>query len=138
MLSLLQRTSEARAQFQAVLNSDPANRDAINGLASLTSGAQVRASNRRGSRLLQLHRKCASRNRDSDARTGIERWTTAFGVSPYHLFGENAVKIWADAAYRFHENNWVRVLGAGANPQDVVPESEALIEYGHGFRFSNP
>src|SRR5208282_1301896 len=65
-------------------------------------------------------------------------WTTAIGVSPYHLFGQNAVKIWAEAAYRFHQNNWVRVLGARANPQDVVPESEALIEYGHGFRFSNP
>ncbi len=31
----------------------------------------------------------------------------------------------------------MRVLAAGANPQDVVPENEALIEYGHGFRFSN-
>jgi hypothetical protein len=65
------------------------------------------------------------------------KWSSSFGASPYYLFGENAGKGWADGVYRFHENNWVRVLGAAANPQDVVPESEALIEYGHGFRFSN-
>ena len=51
---------------------------------------------------------------------------------------EDAVKIWVEAARRFHQNNWVRVLAAGANLQDVVPESEALFEYGHGFRFSDP
>ena len=137
VLSLLQRTTEARAQFQAVLNSDPANRDAINGLVGLTGGARYE---------LRIGEEADFFNYTENAQVEAmtltahwnERWTTAFGVSPYHLFGENAVKIWADAAYRFHENNWVRVLGAGANPQDVVPESEALIEYGHGFRFSDP
>jgi Tfp pilus assembly protein PilF len=137
VLSLLQRGSEARAQFQAVLSYDPANPAAINGLASLTAGARYE---------LRFAEEADFFNYTDNAQVETvtltahwnRRWTTSFGVSPYHLFGENAVKIWADAAYRFRENNWVRVLGAGANPQDVVPEREALIEYGHGFRFSHP
>ena len=137
VLSLLQRTSEARSQFQAVLTYDPANRAAISGLADLTGVSRYE---------LRIGEELDFFNYTENAQALAvtltahwnETWTTAVGVSPYHLFGENAVKIWADAAYRFHRNNWVRVLGAGANPQDVVPESEALLEYGHGFRFTHP
>jgi tetratricopeptide (TPR) repeat protein len=137
VLSLLQRVSEARIQFQAVLTYDPANPAAISGLASLTGGSRYE---------LRFAEEADFFNYTDNAQVETvtltahwnRTWTTSSGVSPYHLFGENAVKIWADAAYRFRENNWVRVLGAGANPQDVVPEGEALIEYGHGFRFSNP
>jgi tetratricopeptide (TPR) repeat protein len=136
VLSLLQRTPEARAQFQAVLNHDPANRSAISGLAELTVASRYD---------LRIGEEADFFSYTENAQVETvtltvhweERWTTGFGISPYHLFGENAVKIWADAAYAFHKNNWVRVLGAGANPQDVVPEREVLFEYGHGFRFSN-
>jgi tetratricopeptide (TPR) repeat protein len=136
VLSLLQRTPEARAQFQAVLNHDPANRSAISGLAELTVASRYE---------LRIGEEADFFSYTENAQVETvtltvhweERWTTGFGISPYHLFGENAVKIWADAAYAFHKNNWVRVLGAGANPQDVVPEREVLFEYGHGFRFSN-
>jgi tetratricopeptide (TPR) repeat protein len=137
VLSLLQRISEARAQFQAVLTYDPVNRAAINGLADLTGVSRYE---------LRIGEEADFFNYTENAQVEVvtltahwnKTWTTAVGISPYHLFGENAVKIWADAAYRFHQNNWVRVLGAGANRQDVVPESEVLLEYGHGFRFSHP
>jgi len=137
VLSLLQRNSEARAQFQAVLVYDPTNSAAINGLASLTGASKYE---------LHISDETDFFNYTQNAQVETvtltahwnEKWTSAFGVSPYYLFGENAVKVWAEAAYRFHQNNWVRVLGAGANPQDVVPEGEVLIEYGHGFRFSSP
>jgi tetratricopeptide (TPR) repeat protein len=137
VLSLLQRVPEARAQFQAVLSFDPANPAAINGLAALTGAARYE---------LRIGEEADFFNYTENAQVEAvtltahwnDRWTTDFGISPYHLFGENAVKIWTDASYRFHENNWVRVLVAAANAQDVVPESEALVEYGHGFRFSNP
>jgi tetratricopeptide (TPR) repeat protein len=136
VLSLLQRTSEARTEFQTVLSYDPANRAAIDGLAGLTGISKYE---------LRIGAEADFFNytQNAQAETAAltvhwnQRWTTAFGVSPYHLFGENAVKIWADAAYRFHQNNWLRVLGAGANPQDVVPEGEALVEYGHGFQLSH-
>ena len=136
LLALLERTSEARAQFQAVLTYDPSNPAAASGLASLVGVSKYE---------LRIGEEADFFNYAEDAQVETvtltahlnRTWTTTVGVSPYHLFGENAVKIWAEAAYRFHQNNWVRVLGAGANPQDVVPESEALIEYGHGFRFSN-
>ncbi len=136
LLALLERTSEARAQFQSVLSYDPSNPAAVSGLASLAGVSKYE---------LRIGEEADFFNYTEDAEVETitltahlnRTWTTTIGVSPYHLFGENAVKIWAEAAYRFHQNNWVRVLGAGANPQDVVPESEALIEYGHGFRFSN-
>lgn len=136
LLALLERTSEARAQFQAVLTSDPSNPAAASGLASLAGVSKYE---------LRIGEEADFFNYTEDAQVETitlaahlnRAWTTTIGVSPYHLFGENAVKVWAEAAYRLHCNNWVRVLGAGANPQDVVPENEALIEYGHGFRFSN-
>jgi hypothetical protein len=136
LLALLERTSEARAQFQAVLTDDPANPAAVSGLASLASVSKYE---------LRIGEEADFFSYTEDAEVESitltahlnRTWTTTIGVSPYHLFGENAVKIWGEAAYRFHHDNWVRVLGAGANPQDVVPEDEALIEYGHGFRFSN-
>jgi tetratricopeptide (TPR) repeat protein len=136
LLALLERTSEARAQFQAVLTCDPSNPAAVSGLAALAGVSKYE---------LRIGEEADFFNYTQDAQVETitltahlnQTWTTTIGVSPYHLFGENAVKIWAEAAYRFHQNNWVRVLGAGANLQDVVPESEGLIEYGHGFRFSN-
>jgi tetratricopeptide (TPR) repeat protein len=137
VLSLLQRTSEARTEFQTVLSYDPANRAAIDGLAGLTGVSKYEFR-------IGEEADFFSYTQNAQAETVAltvhwnQRWTSAFGVSPYHLFGENAVKFWADAAYRFHQSNWVRVLGAGANPQDVVPEGEALVEYGHGFQFSHP
>jgi hypothetical protein len=136
VLSLLQRTPEARAQFQALLVHDPANRSALSGLADLkvASRYELRVSE-------EADFFSYAENAQVETATLTARWnkvwTTGFGISPYHLFGENAVKTWADAAYTFRKNNWVRVLGAAANPQDVVPEREVLIEYGHGFRFSN-
>jgi Tfp pilus assembly protein PilF len=137
VLSLLHRATDARAQFQAVLTYDPTNRTAINALADPTGLPRYE---------LRVGEEADFFNYTDDAQVETvtlmahwnPRWTTSFGVSPYHLFGQSAVKIWGDAAYRFHQNNWLRVLGGGANPQDVVPESEALIEYGHGFQFSNP
>lgn len=136
VLSLLRRTPEARAQFQALLAHDPANRSALSGLADLTVASRYE---------LRISEEADffSYTENAQVETATltahwdKLWTTGFGISPYHLFGENAVKIWVDAAYTFHKNNWVRVLGAGANPQDVVPEREVLIEYGRGFRFSN-
>jgi tetratricopeptide (TPR) repeat protein len=135
VLSLLQRNSEARSQFQAVLRFDPANREATSGLEALSEGSKYE---------LRIAEEADFFNYTDDAQVESvslvarwnERWTTGFGANQYHLFGENATRLWADAARRFHQNNWVHVLGGGANPQDVVPEGDVLIEYGHGFRFS--
>jgi len=135
VLSLLQRVSEARAQFQAVLISDPANPAAINGLASLTGSSRYELRIGEETDFFSYTDNAQVETATLTARWN-RKWSNSFGVSVYNLFGENAVKMWVDVVYRFHENNWVRVLGAGANPQDVVPESEALVEYGHGFRFS--
>jgi tetratricopeptide (TPR) repeat protein len=137
VLSLLQRAAEARAQYQAVLAYDPGNRAAKDGLTDLELPPRYN---------LRIGNETDYFNYTGDAQMqGValtarwnERWASTFGINPYHLFGENAVKFWADTARRFHQNNWVRVAIGGANPQDVVPECEGLVEFGHGFRFSNP
>ena len=136
VLSLLQRTPETRAQFQALLAHDPANRSALSGLADLTVASRYELRISEEADFFSYTENAQVETATLTAHWN-KLWTTGFGISPYHLFGENAIKIWVDAAYTFHKNNWVRVLGAGANPQDVVPEREVLIEYGHGFRFSN-
>ncbi len=135
ILSLLQRSAEARTQYQAVLAYDPANRAALDALSDLAASSKYQ---------LHLSEEADLFNYTEDAQVETvaltarwnERWATTFTATPYHLFGENTVKISADAAYRFRQNNWVRVLAGGANPQGVVPECEGLVEYGHGFRFS--
>ena len=66
-----------------------------------------------------------------------QRWSTVFGTSIYQRFGENAIKFLGSAAYHFTGRDWVNVGSAVANPQGVVPTSEAFFEYGHGFRFEN-
>ena len=135
LLVLLQRIPEARMQFKSVLAGDPANRSAMGGLADLAGASKYEL---RVSEEADFFSYTENAQVEAVALTAHwhERWTDGFGISPYHLFGEEAVKIWADAAYTFRENNWARVLGAVANPQDVVPEREVLVEYGHGFRFS--
>ena len=135
LLVLLQRTPEARMQFKSVLIGDPANRSAMGGLADLASASKY---DLRVSEEADFFSYTENAQVETVTLTAHwnERWTDGFGISPYHLFGEDAVKIWADAAHTFRENNWVRVLGAVANPQDVVPEREVLVEYGHGFRLS--
>ncbi len=136
VLSLLQRTAEARADFQTVLTHDPANRSAISGLDDLRGETRYELRFGEEADFFSYTENAQVETVSLTARWN-KLWISGFGVSPYHLFGENAVKFWADAAYTFHRNNWVRVLGAAANPQDVVPEREVLVEYGHGFRFSN-
>ncbi len=137
VLLLLQRVEEARTQFQAILIYDPANRAAIDGLAELRGVSRYELQIGEEADLFNYTENAQAETATLTAHWN-QRWTTAFGVSPYHLFGENAVKIWADATYCFHQHNWLRVLGARANPQDVVPEGEALVEYGHGFQFGHP
>jgi tetratricopeptide (TPR) repeat protein len=136
VLSLLQRVAEARAQFRAVLNYDPANPAAITGLASLTGDSRYELRIGEETDFFSYTENAQVETATLTARWN-RKWSDSFGVSVYNLFGENAGKGWADVVDRFHENNWVRVLVAAANFQDVVPESEALIEYGHGFRFSD-
>lgn len=137
VLALLQRSSEARKEYETVLTYDPENRTAIGGLADLPSTSRYE---------LRIGEETDFFSFTDNAQLGAvtlserwnAKWTTAAGLNQYHLFGENAVRFWADAAFHFKQNNWLRVLGGGANPQDVVAEGEALLEYGHAFRFPNP
>lgn len=65
------------------------------------------------------------------------RWTTLFALNSYEMFGEKAVRVGGGAAFHFRHNDWVRFEGGIARPQDITSKRDALLEYGHGFRFAN-
>jgi len=135
VLFLLQRTSAARAQYREILSRDPKNAQALTGLAALRQSGRNEITI--GGEEDFFNYTANANTQAVSLRTSWNRqWTTVFAINPYHLFGETAVKFVADVTRQFHGGNWVRVEAAGANPQDVVPEREVLVEYGHGFRFS--
>jgi tetratricopeptide (TPR) repeat protein len=90
VLSRLQRIPEARAQFQALLSHDPANRSAINGLANLTVAPRYELRIAEEADFFSYTENAQVETVTLTAHWS-KRWTTGFGISPYHLFGENAV-----------------------------------------------
>ena len=136
VLALLGRTPEARSEYQETLKFDPESRDAKAGLASL--GGNSRHELRFGNDTdFFSYTDAAQTQSISLSSRWNQRWSTVFGTSIYQRFGENAVKFLGSAAYHFTGRDWVNVGSAVANPQGVVPTSEAFFEYGHGFHFEN-
>lgn len=63
-------------------------------------------------------------------------WTTSFSGILYQRFGEDAGKFSGTIWLRLDRNDSFTFGGAVAHDQRVIPRSEALFEYDHGFRFS--
>jgi tetratricopeptide (TPR) repeat protein len=136
VLSLLGRTREAHSEYQETLQFDPNNQDARGSLAGLRGDAKHE---------LRIGEDVDFFNYTDDAQTQSvslssrwnQRWSTAFGVTTYQRFGEDAVKFLASTSFHVTARDWISVGSAIANSQDVVPTNEAFFEYGHGFRIEN-
>ncbi len=136
VLSLLGRTREAHSEYQETLQFDPNNQDARGSLAGLRGNAKHE---------LRIGEDVDFFNYTDDAQTQSvslssrwnQRWSTAFGVTTYQRFGEDAVKFLASTSFHVTARDWISVGSAIANSQDVVPTNEAFFEYGHGFRIEN-
>ncbi|GAC1437371.1 MAG: hypothetical protein NVS1B11_31020 [Terriglobales bacterium] len=136
LLFLLNRVSESREQYRSILDSDPTN---ANARAALTEVAGSRKQDLRiGDEIDFLSYAGNTQSEVITLRSRWNgRWTTSVALNSYQLFGEKSVSISGGAALRFRESDWVRFEAGVAPPQDITPERDVLVEYGHGFHLSN-
>jgi tetratricopeptide (TPR) repeat protein len=136
VLALLGRMPEARSEYQQTLLFDTQNADARTGLDSLREDTKHE---------LRVGDDVDIFNYTNSGQTqGVSlgsrwtpRWSTAFGVSTYQRFDQDAVKFVASIGFRITSRDWFTVGSAVANSQAVVPTHEAFFEYGHAFRIEN-
>lgn len=135
VLVLLDHTTEARSEYREVLKFDPQNRAARSGLANLYANRhELRIGN--DTDFFSYTNAARTQSLSLGSRWN-QRWSTVFGTNVYQRFGQEAVSFRASASLRFAGADSVNAGGAVANPQAVVPTSEAFFEYAHAFRFEN-
>ena len=136
MLALLNRKREARSEYQKTLRVDSQNKDARSGLAGLREETKHELRIGEDVDLFSYANAGQTQGLSLNSRWD-KRWSTAFDVSTYQRFGQDAVKFLGSTTFRLSPQNWVTVGSAIANGQRVVPTSEAFFEYGHSFRIGN-
>jgi tetratricopeptide (TPR) repeat protein len=136
VLALLGRTPEARSEYQQTLQYDSQNKDARTGLASLRENTKHELRIGEDVDFFNYTDAAQTQSVSLNSRWN-QRWSTAFGLSTYQRFGQDAVKFLASTAFHVTAQDWITVGSAVANSQSVVPTSEAFFEYGHAFRIEN-
>ncbi len=136
VLFLLDRDSESREQYRAILSYDPTNHSAR---AALSKRAESnKQSLRIGEEVDFLSYATNTQNQVvSLTSQWNQRWTTLFALNSYQLFGQKAFRLGGGAALRFLKHNWVRIESGISPPQDIIPVRDALVEYGHGLQLTN-
>jgi tetratricopeptide (TPR) repeat protein len=136
VLALLGRTPEARSEYQQALVFDTQNADATTGLAGLSENTKHEL--RVGEDVDVFNYAPTGQTQGvSFSSRWNQRWSTAFGVSTYQRFGQDAVKFLASTTFHLTARDWFTVGSSVANSQGVVPTNEAFFEYGHAFRIEN-
>jgi tetratricopeptide (TPR) repeat protein len=133
ILQALGESSEARSQYREILHLDPANRDAMSGLASLPE---------EGRHELRIGGEGSTFNNIGPSEDEIlslaSRWTpqasTVLIAGFYQRFGEAAADLEVSSSYRITKNNALTVGGGLANRQDIIPKDDTFFEYGRGIR----
>ena len=133
ILQALGESSEARSQYREILHLDPANRDAMSGLASLPE---------EGRHELRIGGEGSTFNNIGPSEDEIlslaSRWTpqasTVLIAGFYQRFGEAAADLEVSSSYRITKNNALTVGGGLANRQDILPKDDTFFEYGRGIR----
>ena len=136
VLTLLNRTLEARAQYRETLDLNPENRDAKAALLALASDTrhELRVENDTD---FFSYTNSAETQRVTLSSRWNRHWSTVFSTNIYQRFGEDVGNFVASAAYHFTNQDSLSAGGAVANQQTVAPTKEAFFEYGHGFKFEN-
>lgn len=133
ILQALGESSEARSQYREILHLDPANRDAMSGLASLPE---------EGRHEFRIGGEGSTFNNIGPSEDEIlslaSRWTpqasTVLIAGFYQRFGEAAADLEVSSSYRITKNNALTVGGGLANRQDIIPKDDTFFEYGRGIR----
>ena len=135
VLRLVGRPDEARQDFRAVLALDPRNPEVKAALASLA--AEPRHEFRVGTDfdLFNFSDHAQAQTASLRSQWG-SRWITNFTGNFYQRFGEQAAKFMGSATYRLGHVNALTAGGAAGRDQGIIPQGEAFLEYGHGFRGS--
>jgi tetratricopeptide (TPR) repeat protein len=136
VLAVLGRTPEARAEYQQTLLFDTQNADARTGLDGLHENTKHEL--RIGEDVDVFNYADAGQTQGvSLSSRWNQRWSTLFGVSTYHRFGQDAVKFLVSTSFHLTARDWFTAGSAIANSQSVVPTNEAFFEYGHAFGIEN-
>ncbi len=135
ILTRLNRSREARAEYTAVLRLDPNDREARAGLQSLSG-------ERRHELRFGIDTDTFNYTDSAAAQSVVlisrwnSNWTTTFSSTTYQRFGADAERLTARVSRRVG-NNWFTVGGGAGHDQGVIPRREFALEYGRGFRIGN-
>ncbi|HKW24287.1 MAG TPA: tetratricopeptide repeat protein [Terriglobales bacterium] len=137
VLAALKRNAEARSNFRQALSLNSADQDARLGLEALAGedrhqlriGTDVDAFN---------YTDTAATETLSLASRWNSSWATSVTFNTYQRFGQRAGKLTGTVTRNLSRSDWLTVGGAGGQDHAVIPKSEALFGYGHGFRLGNP
>jgi Tfp pilus assembly protein PilF len=136
VLAALKRKAEARSNFRQALSLNSADQDARLGLEALAGedrhqvriGTDVDAFN---------YTDTAATETLSLASRWNSSWATSATFSTYQRFGQRAGKLTGTVTRCLSRSDWLTLGGAGGHDHGVIPKSEALFGYGHGFRLPN-
>ena len=137
VLAALKRDTEARSNFRQALSLNSTDQDARLGLDALASedrhqlriGTDVDAFN---------YTDTAATETLSLASRWNSSWATSVTFNTYQRFGQSAGKLTGTVTRNLTRSDWLTLGGAGGHDHGVIPKSEALFGYGHGFRLGNP
>lgn len=137
VLAALKRDTEARSNFRQALSLNSTDQDARLGLDALASedrhqlriGTDVDAFN---------YTDTAATETLSLASRWNSSWATSVTFNTYQRFGQSAGKLTGTVTRNLTRSDWLTLGGAGGQDHGVIPKSEALFGYGHGFRLGNP
>lgn len=137
VLAALKRKAEARSNFRQALALNSADQDARAGLEALAGedrhqvriGTDVDAFN---------YTDTAATETLSLVSRWNSSWATSFAFNTYQRFGQRAGKLTGTVTRNLTGSDWLTLGGAGGHDHGVIPKSEALFGYGHGFRLANP
>lgn len=137
VLAALKRDAEARSQFRQALAINRDDQTARLGLESLA--AQSRHQLRIGTDVDAFNYvDTAATETMSLASRWNSAWSTNFAFNVYQRFGQRAGKLTGMVTRNLPASNWLTVGAAAGHDHGVIPKSEAMFGYGHGFRLDNP
>ena len=136
VLQALGHTGEARSAYRLALEHDASSPEAKSGLESLRE--EGRHEFRIGSDLDFFNFAENAGAVAASLRSKLNnRWTTSVSATQYRRFREDATRFSASGTYQLSSSDALTLGLAAARHQEVIPKSEAFLEYDRGFRIAS-
>ena len=134
VLVALHRPRDAAACYQQLLETDPSSSEARRRVSELAAernpvhqlrlGVDISSFNYTGPAAMQTAELTSNWS---------SRWSTHLGGTFQERFGEHAQIGSAGATYHLQDKDWVTVVGGVGSRQEVAPQYELGLDYGHAF-----